>query len=245
MKKSLLTLLLCIPALSLAAINNPPPRILMVVSSHGKLGNTDRKTGYYLSELTHPYYRFKQAGYKITIVSPQGGDAPMYAVKKSDPINRRFLNSANAMKQVQNTLKPSEINPKNYAAIYYAGGTGTMWDFPQNKKLADIASTIYEQGGVVSADCHGPAALLNVKLKNDKRLIQGKNLTSFTNAEEKAAGFTKYAPFSLEDALIKQGANYKAAPNFTSHVVIDGRLITGQNPASATAVADAVIKKLN
>lgn len=241
--KKLFAILLVIPLLAFGAPNqNKMHNILMVVTSHSKLGDSKKKTGYYLSEVAHPYYVFTKNGFKVTVVSPQGGKAPMYAIDRSDKINTWFLDNPQAMSKVDNTLTPNQINPNDYIAIYFAGGTGTMWDFPNNKALQKITATIFENGGIVSADCHGPAALINVKLKNGKYLIAGKSLTAFSNHEELDSGFMKYVPFSLEDMLEQHGANYTAGPPYKRHIVINEHLVTGQNPASATGVAKAVVQ---
>ncbi len=219
-------------------------KILIVVTSHDTLGNTGRKTGFYLSEVTHPYEEFTRAGYDVDFVSPKGGKAPMDGVKLEDPINKAFLDDPKKVEQVENTLTPSQVDPKQYDAIFYAGGHGTMWDFPNNEKLAQIATAIYEQGGVVGAVCHGPAGLVNIKLSNGKYLVAGKTVTSFTNEEEAAVELTKVVPFLLESKLQEQGAKFTKAPNFQAHVVESDRLVTGQNPASAAGVAEEMVDLL-
>jgi putative intracellular protease/amidase len=163
-------------------------RILIVVTSHDKLGDTGEKTGFYLSEVIHPHDVFVRAGFIVDFVSPQGGAAPMTAVNLNDPLNKAFIDNPELMKQVKNTLKPQQVEAGKYDAIFYAGGHGTMWDFPDNEPLARIASKIYNRGGVVGAVCHGPSGLVNVKLSNGKYLVEGKTVSAFTNEEE--ANFT-------------------------------------------------------
>ena len=217
-----------------------PGKILFVVTSHGELGNTGKKTGYWLSEVTHPWKVLKDAGYEIDFVSPLGGECPVEGQDSSDPINKAFAQDLSAQRKINFTLKPSEVKPEEYKAIFFAGGHGVMWDFPNNKELAAITSMIYENGGVVAAVCHGPAALVNVKLSNGKYLVDGKKINSFTNSEEKGIGLDKVVPFALETALVKHGAKFQCSDNFQSHVVVNDRVITGQNPMSAMAVGDAI-----
>lgn len=215
-------------------------KILFVVTSHGELGNTGRKTGYWLSEVTRPWKVLKDAGYEIDFMSPKGGECPVEGQNPSDPVNKAFAQDLSAQKKINFTIKPSEVKPEEYKAIFFAGGHGVMWDFPDNKELAAITSKIYENGGVVAAVCHGPAALINVKLSNGKFLVDGKKINSFTNSEEKGIGLDKVVPFALETALVKRGAKFQSSDNFQSHVVVNDRVITGQNPMSATAVGDAI-----
>jgi putative intracellular protease/amidase len=157
-----------------------------------------------------------------------------------DPINAAFWNDPALRSAIENTRKPAEIDAREYAAIFYAGGHGTMWDLPDDQPLAELASRLYQNGGIVSAVCHGPAGLLNVKLSDGSYLIAGKEVAAFTNEEEKAAGMESVIPFSLADRLAARGARHVSAPLWQSKVVVSGRLITGQNPASATGVGEAV-----
>ncbi|HEY9644308.1 MAG TPA: type 1 glutamine amidotransferase domain-containing protein, partial [Coleofasciculaceae cyanobacterium] len=148
------------------------------------------------------------------------------------------------MAQVENTLHPTQVNPSEYDAIFYAGGHGTMWDFPENADLAGLAASIYEQGGVVGAVCHGPAGLVNIRLSNQDYLVSGKVVSAFTNEEEAAVGLTDVVPFLLEEKLIERGATVEKAPNFQAKTVVSDRLVTGQNPASAAGVAEAMVALL-
>lgn len=219
-------------------------RILFVLTSHGEIGNTGEKTGFWLSEASHPWAAFKEAGYDIDFVSPQGGMPPIDGNDLKDPENAAFMADAKVKDALAHTKTPSSIDYKAYDAIFYVGGHGTMWDFPGNKDLAQIAAKIYEQGGIVSAVCHGPAGLLNIKLSNGDNLLKGKRVTGFTNSEETVRGLAKVVPFLLEDELKARGAQYVGTENWADHIEVDGRLITGQNPASAKSVAKAVIKAL-
>ena len=172
-------------------------KILFVVTSHDKLGDTGKPTGYYLSEVTHPWEALGR-DFKIDVVSPKGGEAPAEGVDLSDPINKKFWEDPAWRKIMANTMRPTEVKPEDYAAIFYAGGHGVMWDFPGNTELAGICSQIYRNGGVVSAVCHGPAGLLNVFLEDGQRLISGRRLTAFSNEEEKLNGTVPAVPFLLQ-----------------------------------------------
>lgn len=218
-------------------------KILFVVSSHGELGDSGRKTGYYLSEVTHPWSVLGEK-YDIDVVSPKGGRPPVDGFDLNDPINRKFWDDPEWQDIMSATMTPDDVDPQKYKAIFYAGGHGAMFDFPDNKKLAEIASAIYENGGIVSAVCHGPAGLINILLKSGRNLIEGKKFDCFTNAEEEENGTAKYMPFMLQTVLEEKGGIFQGAAPWTDHVVVDGRLITGQNPMSALSVGKAILKAL-
>ena len=220
--------------------------VLMVVTNHDKLGSTGKKTGYYLPEVSHPYYKFKKAGYKIVFASPKGGKAPMDPKSKDlgDALNKKFFMNKKLMSELDNTVSLLKINPKEYAAIVFTGGHGTMWDFPNAKALQNVTAQIYENGGVVAAVCHGPAALVNVKLSNGKYLIAGKKVSGFTNEEEEIVKLTKQMPFLLESKMIERGASFKRGKAWQENVTVDQRLVTGQNPASASKLGEEVVKLL-
>lgn len=223
----------------------PKRKVLFVVTSHDQKGNTGEKTGFYLSEVSHPWAILKDAGYEIDFVSPKGGEAPVDGFDLGDPVNRRFWNDAAARGKVGNTLKPSDVDPGHYAAIHYAGGHGTMWDFPDNAELAAIAGNIYENGGVVSAVCHGPAGLVNIKLRNGRYLVEGKKISAFTNEEETAVKLDQVVPFLLESKLIERGALFEESDPWQPHEISDQRVVTGQNPQSAGAVGQALLEQLH
>lgn len=214
-------------------------KILFVVTSHDTKGDTGEKTGFYLGEASHPWEVLKE-DYEIDFVSPEGGKAPVDGLDLNDPVNKEFWENEEIQKKIANTFKPSEVNPEDYVAIHYVGGHGAMWDFADNEELAKIASEIYENNGVVSAVCHGPAGIVNIKLSDGKYLVDGKKVNGFTNEEEEAVKLTKIVPFLLEDKLKERGGIYEKSPNFTEHVTVDGRLITGQNPQSAKGVGEAM-----
>src|SRR5512133_2756109 len=178
-------------------------KILFVVTSHGIKGYTGKPTGYYLSEVSHPWKELRKAGYEIDFVSPKGGNPPVEGLDMKDPVNRDFWEDKVYHKKITNSMKPDQVKPEDYIAVYYAGGHGTMWDFPDNERLAEISAKIYENGGMVSAVCHGPSGFINLKLSNGKYLIEGKKINSFTNEEEIEIDLHKVVPFLLESKLIQ------------------------------------------
>jgi putative intracellular protease/amidase len=220
-------------------------KILFVVTSHDKKGSTGEATGYYLAEVSHPWKVLSDAGYEIDFVSPKGGNPPVDGFDLSDPDNKAFWEDSLYHNKISHSLKPSEVKPGDYAAIYYAGGHGAMWDLPDNKAIAGIAAAIYEKKGVVAAVCHGPAGLLAIRLANGKYLVDGKKVNGFSNEEEAIVKLSDVVPFLLEDQLKKQGGIYEKSGPWQEHVVVGQRLITGQNPQSAKAVGEALKKELS
>jgi putative intracellular protease/amidase len=220
-------------------------KALIVVTSHDQLGDL-RKTGYYLPEVAHPYLALDDAGYEVDIVSPQGGHAPMdpHSLDLSDADIRRFWETPEMRAKVENTLRPDDVEPSDYDAIVFAGGHGVMWDFPDDARLQRIGAAVYEHGGVVAAVCHGPAALVNLRLSDGTHLVAGRRVAAFTDEEEEAAGLTKVVPFLLASTLVSRGATHVKAPNFHPQVAADGRLVTGQNPASAKALGAEIVSVL-
>jgi putative intracellular protease/amidase len=214
--------------------------VLFVVTSHGTKGSTGQPTGYYLGEVTHPLAELKDAGIPVEFASIQGGEPPVDGLELDDKVNARFWNDAGFREAMKHTLKLGQVDPARYSAIYFAGGHGAMWDFPASPDVARITQTVYEQGGIVAAVCHGPAALVDVKLADGSYLVAGKRVSAFTNEEENAVGLSGVVPFLLADKLKEDGALHEAAPMWTSKVIVDGRLITGQNPQSAAGVGAAI-----
>lgn len=218
-------------------------RALIVVTSHDKLGSTDQKTGWYLAEVTHVYWPLFNAGFSVDFASPKGGMAPVEkdSLKLDDPENKSFVDKYKVETGI-NTMAMSEIEPDDYQVIYFAGGHGTMWDFPENADIERVTASIYENGGIVGAVCHGPSALTSVKLSDGKYLVEGKDVNSFTNAEEVEVKKDKIVPFMLETRLRERGANFQSAKNWGDKVVVSDRLITGQNPQSASSLGKAIVK---
>jgi len=221
-------------------------KILIVLTSHTELGNTGKKTGFWLPELTHPYYEFSNAGYSVDVASIEGGMAPIdsKAFEEDDKYHQVFLNDAKLMAKVIQSIPLAKVNPNDYQVIMLAGGSGPMWDFPDNKDINRISSAIYENMGIVSAVCHGNAGLINIRLSDGKLLIAGKRLSAFTNEEEASLGTTEVIPFQLQDKLIERGAIHVYGKAWEENVVVENRLITGQNPASAKKVAQSIIMLL-
>ncbi|MCH5235344.1 MAG: type 1 glutamine amidotransferase domain-containing protein [Muribaculaceae bacterium] len=218
-------------------------KILFVVSSHGELGDSGRKTGYYLSEVTHPWSVLEEE-FDIDVVSPKGGRPPVDGFDLKDPINRKFWDNPDWQHKMSTTLTPEQVDPNQYRAVFFAGGHGAMFDFPDNVGLQKIVTTIYENGGIAAAVCHGPAGLINVRLSDGTPLIKGKNFDCFTNEEEKENGTVPFMPYMLQTALEEKGGNFQGTAPWTDHVVVDNRVITGQNPMSAKDVGKAILKAL-
>jgi len=235
-----LTLLFSCKSTRTTSVTKHKDKILFVLTNISKKGNSNEKTGFWLSETTHVWKSLIDQGYEVDFISPQGGNAPIdpHSFDLKDPINKEFLENKIYKNKIQNTFKPSEINPKDYIAIHYVGGHGTMWDFPDNIEIANIAKVIYENNGFITAVCHGPAGLVNIKLSNGDYLVKGKKVSAFTNEEEAYLKATNIVPFLLEDKLIERGAIFEKTEIWKEKVVVDGRLITGQNPASAKQIGD-------
>lgn len=226
-----------------------PKRILNVVTNVSHYEDPSEPTGLWLSELTHAYHVFAKAGYEQTIVSPKGGVAPL------EPRSLKFPNynrSAKAwrtndrkMMLLHRTMSAEQVDPTDFDAIYFTGGHAVMFDFPDSPALQRITREIFEHGGVVSSVCHGYCALLNTTLSNGELLVAGRKLTGFAWSEEILARVDKLVPYNVEAEMKKRGAHYgKGLIPFASHVVVDGRLVTGQNPGSAKATAKKVVAVL-
>lgn len=222
--------------------------VLMVFTSHNKLGDTDTQTGWYLPEAAHPYKVFKEAGLAISAASPKGGLAPVdegsIEASKEDTSCMDFLNSDGTKKFYSETLALKDAKVEDYDAVFFVGGFGTMWDFPDDPDVQRLAAGMYEKGGVVSAVCHGPVALVNVKLKDGTYLAAGKDVTAFTNAEEDAVARRSVVPYTCEDKLSEIGGKFSDGGVFQPNVKVAGKLITGQNPPSAEPCAKAVVEAL-
>lgn len=222
-------------------------KILVVVTSIEKYPNMNRATGLWLGEAVHFVKKVEEAGYEVDYVSPQGGYTPIdpHSLAMADAIDWEWYQKKEFMNRLGATLKPSEVDPDDYLAIYYAGGHGTIWDFPENEALQSMSRKIYENGGFVSSVCHGAVGLLNIKLSDGSLLVKDKEVTGFSNEEEKLAQLDMFVPFLTETELVARGAIYKKADQpWASFAVEDNRVITGQNPASGSTVADLLIAAL-
>ena len=223
-------------------------RILIVLTNHDSY-LSGKKTGLWLGELVHVYDALAKAGHDVDLTSPRGGKVPLDPLSTSrlflDKLTKSYLHDDQFMGLLDKTFASNQINPNIYTAIYYAGGHGAMWDFPDDSHLLNIAGVIYQNGGVVAAMCHGCAGLLNIKA-GDKFLIYGKRVTGYSWNEEVLVGRKNRVPFNLESELRKRGARYsKSLIPFVSHVISDGRLITGQNPQSAKELAKQILFAIN
>ncbi|HLT22362.1 MAG TPA: type 1 glutamine amidotransferase domain-containing protein [Bacteriovoracaceae bacterium] len=221
-------------------------KALIVVTSNSNLGNTNQKTGWFLSEVSHVYWPLHKAGFEITFASPVGSKAPLEesSLKIDDPENKTFVHKFDIRDSID-TVPLKDIKSEDYKIIYFAGGHGTMWDFPENKYIEKITAEIYENNGIVAAVCHGPAALTSVKLSDGSYLVEGKKINSFTDEEERDVEKDQIVPFLLESRLRERGALFEAGPKWENKVVIDGRLITGQNPQSASSLGEAIVRVYN
>lgn len=222
-------------------------KILMVLTSHDTLGNTGKKTGFWLEEFAAPYYVFKDAGADITLASPNGGQPPLDP--KSDEADsqteatRHFKKDVSAQSALANTVKLSEVSPADYDALFYPGGHGPLWDLAEDRDSIRLIETMYAAGKPVAAVCHAPGVLRHAKTADGAPLVQGKKVTGFTNTEEAAVQLTDIVPFLVQDELQKNGGQYSKGADWHPHVVVDGNLITGQNPASSEPAAMALLQQ--
>jgi putative intracellular protease/amidase len=220
-------------------------KIVMVLTSHDQLGNTGRKTGFWLEEFAAPYFVFRDAGVQLTLASPAGGQPPIDP--KSDlPESQtdamaRFKRDAGAQQALAQTVKLADVKAEDYDSIFYVGGHGPMWDLTDNPVSIALIEAFYNAGKPVAAVCHSPAVFHKVTYKGAP-LVKGKRVTGFTNGEEEAVQLTHVVPFLVEDELKRVGGLYEKAADWQSFVVVDGRLLTGQNPASSTSAAQALLK---
>ncbi len=238
-------LLAAAPASSTAAAESPAGKpVLIVLTSHAELGKTGKKTGFFLSELTHPLEVFEKAGLAVEFASIKGGEAPVDGLDLKDPVNARYWKNPAFRARIADTKKLSAVESKAYAAVFFSGGHGTMWDFPDDPDVQRVARDLFEAKSPVGAVCHGPAALVNVKLSDGSYLVAGKEVAAFTNSEEGAVGLKDIVPFLLASKLEERGAKHLAAADFAKKVVSSGHLVTGQNPASAAGVAEKMVELL-
>ena len=223
-------------------------KILIVLTSHDQLGNTGKKTGFWLEEFAAPYYTFKDAGAAITLASPKGGQPPLDPssdlAENLTELTKRFRADKAAQAELANTKKLSGVSANDFDAVFYPGGHGPMWDMPDNKASIALIEAFVKAGKPVGAVCHAPAALVNVREMDGEYLIKSKRVTGFTNAEEEAVGLNKVVPFLLEDRLKERGGLYSKGANWAPNVQVDGKLVTGQNPASSGPAAEALLTLL-
>ena len=223
-----------------------PKRALLVLTSHTQLGDTGRGTGFYYDEMASPYWALVDSGFSVDIASVAGGTAPpdpKTVVEKSErpPMVARFMDDEDAMAKLDKTLIAADINSADYDCVFLPGGHGTMWDF-DTAAIGQLVSDAWANGAVVGAVCHGPAGLLQAKRPDGQALVKGLRVNSFTNAETEQIGLNGIEPFLLESRLRDLGALFENSDNFTSHAVRDGRLVTGQNPQSTTAIAKLLVE---
>lgn len=223
-------------------------KVLIVITSHDQLGDTGRKTGFWLEELAAPYYVFKDQGFEITLASPAGGQPPLDP-KSNEPgfqtdATRRFEADAEATKALANTVKLADVTESDFDTVFYPGGHGPMWDLAESPVSAALIESFLAAEKPVALVCHAPAALRHVKTPDGRLLIDGRKVTGFSNTEEEAVGLTKVVPFLLEDDLKDRGGIYSSAEDWAPHVVQDGLLITGQNPASSAGAALLAVEAL-
>lgn len=222
-------------------------KVLIVLTSHDQLGNTGRKTGFWLEELAAPYYAFKQAGAEITLASPKGGQPPLDP-KSNEPmfqteLTRRFEADAAATAQLATTVRLDSVSQADYDTVFYPGGHGPLWDLAEDHHSIALIESFIAANKPVALVCHAPGVLRHVKTADGRPLVAGKKVTGFTNSEEEAVGLTNVVPFLVEDELIAKGGLYSKGEDWGSYVVSDGLLITGQNPTSSAATAALLIER--
>lgn len=226
-----------------------PLKVLFVLTSHDELGDTGEKTGFWVEEFAAPYYSLLDEGVSIQIATPKGGEAPIDPRSQSEAnqteATKRFNQDETAQQRIATTAKLSEIKAADYDAVFYPGGHGPLWDLANDKTSIALIEAFNAQGKPMAFVCHAPAALKEVKGIDGEPLVKGKTVTGFTNTEEEAVQLTEVVPFLLEDMLKEKGGKYTKGDNWAVHVVRDGNLITGQNPASSKEAAEMLWKQLN
>jgi len=222
-------------------------KVLMVLTSHDELGNTGRKTGFWLEELAAPYYAFKDAGAEITLASPKGGNPPLDP-KSNEPdfqteLTHRFEADEEAKAQLASTVRLDSITASDFDTVFYPGGHGPLWDLAEDKHSVSLIEAFIAADKPVALVCHAPGVLRHVKTSSGRPLVEGKKVTGFANSEEEGVGLTNVVPFLVEDELIAKGGLYSKGEDWGSYVVQDGLLITGQNPGSSAATAAQLLKQ--
>ncbi|WP_349998777.1 type 1 glutamine amidotransferase domain-containing protein [Stenotrophomonas lacuserhaii] len=223
-------------------------KVLIVLTSHDQLGDTGKKTGFWLEELAAPYYTFKDAGAEIVLASPKGGQPPLDP-KSNEPdfqtaLTRRFEADAEANAQLARTVRLDSVAQADFDTVFYPGGHGPLWDLAEDRDSIALIESFIAADKPVALVCHAPGVLRHVKAATGRPLVEGLQVTGFTNTEEEGVGLTQVVPFLVEDELKANGGHYSKGPDWGSYVVRDGLLITGQNPASSTEAADVLIRQL-
>ena len=222
--------------------------ILFVLTSNDKMGDTDNKTGFWVEEFAAPYYKLTDAGYNVTLASPKGGQPPIDPNSDTEDAateaTKRFDKDEATQKVLATTTKLSEIDQKDFDAVFYPGGHGLLWDLVEDKTSQKLIESFYANNKPISFVCHAPAILKNIHDTNGNALVKGRKVTGFTNGEEAAVQLTNVVPFLIEDMMKEKGANYSKIGDWEPYALEDGLLITGQNPASSSKVADLLMKKL-
>ena len=225
-----------------------PSKILVVLTSHGQLGSTGRNTGFWLEELAAPYYGFIDAGAQVTLASPKGGQPPLDPAsdtpEASSAATRRFKEDRTAQSALAHTVRLDDISAADFDAVFYPGGHGPLWDLAEDPKSITLIEETLAAGKPLAAVCHAPGVLRHAKSADGRALVYGREVTGFANTEERAVGLSDTVPFLVEDMLCGAGARYSKAADWQVHVVTDGLLITGQNPASSGPAAQALLDQL-
>ncbi|RBW55812.1 hypothetical protein DS884_15795 [Tenacibaculum sp. E3R01] len=246
MQKTIFSLLIILVLLGCKTSTNEKGKILFIVSNQHTYGNTKLNTANHFSEIVLAYDVFKKKGYKVDFVSPKGGAIPIGYIKTSDSIQKKYLYDSDFMNLLKNTLVPEGVVEINYKAVYYSGGGSAMFGVPENKGIQNLSRTIYEKKGIVSAICHGTAGIVNLKLSNGTFLYAGKEVNGFPEIfENKTAFYYKTFPFSIEESIVANGGRFTySKKGWDNNYVVDGRLITGQDPSATVSVAQKVIELL-
>ncbi len=244
-----IAIFMAVGSTNILAQTNKKMKVLFVLTSHDQLGNTGKKTGFWIEEFATPYYYFTDKNIEIVVATPKGGQAPIDP-KSNEPgfqteSTKRYFTDAKAQKLLSSTKKLSAVDQDNFDAIFYPGGHGPMWDLATDKNSISLIQSFYNHNKPIAFVCHGSAALVNVKNANGDYLISGKKVTSFCNTEEDAVQLTKVVPFSLENKLKEKGAIYEKGADWSSFTITDGLLLTGQNPQSSKEVAEKLLDKIS
>jgi putative intracellular protease/amidase len=246
---TIIAIVITFSSLSMQAQSNKKLKVLFVLTSHDQLGSTGKKTGFWIEEFATPYYFFKDKNIEVVVATPQGGQAPIdpksNEASYQTESTKRYFTDAKTQLVLSKTVKLSNVNQKQFDAVFYPGGHGPMWDLANDENSVALIQSFYNQNKPIAFVCHGSAALINVKTQQGEYLIKGKNITGFCNTEEEAVQLTSIVPFSLENKLKDRGAIYKKGADWSSFTIVDGLLLTGQNPQSSEEVAQKLFDMIN